>query len=277
MGCNPGYIFRGELAYKKPLSSSLERLVGDLSRLQENERDCVSRFLENGGEAISKIIEEQGGHKAPKKTDVFAWLSIMRHYGKPTRIIDFTRDIRVALFWALEQHRDNGNGLDLYIYCFPCQDPTSDLDPENNKTPFDPEKLGSTVDMNKALGCELGLRWFRDHQDSYKSWARAKRQAWGWDLPAVRNPRELFQHGMFVYPFDYPTAESLPRDRSWLVNSLNPDAPDPFRINHHSSSVPPQRIRIANSLVGDLRTFAESTLKLNKAIAYVDYQRVKVD
>jgi FRG domain len=142
-GRNPGYIFRGELSFPFPLRSSLERnwLENNQGKtLLHYEKRVATDFVRTPSGIIDRATEH--GHPIGKKSEeeVFWWLSLMQHYRRGTRLLDFTRDIRFALFFALEaysqkvneDHRENG----LLIYCFPCKDLRWPNDDEINKSPF---------------------------------------------------------------------------------------------------------------------------------------------
>src|SRR5690606_16982619 len=61
--------------------------------------------------------------KLPESCETWQWLSLLQHYGHPTRLIDFTDDLWVAMFFALNPpdpqspfaiyalHFDSGNKL----------------------------------------------------------------------------------------------------------------------------------------------------------------------
>jgi hypothetical protein len=100
IGPNPGYIFRGELDYEIPLQTSLERLLKKAQSVLPRETELTESFIEGEGGRVATLIDQlnQNQH-SHHKDDVFWWLSLMGHYRKPTRSLDFTRDIRLALFF----------------------------------------------------------------------------------------------------------------------------------------------------------------------------------
>jgi len=183
VGCNPGLIFRGELNYKIPLWSKLEREIHQKDLLLSNEASIYSSFLEGEGESVAKIAEG----KPLSRNEFWWWLSLMQHYRKSTRLIDFTRDIRIALFFALEHFFDKNVTLKslcsekaLIIFCFPCRDPKHQFDPDNNKSPFKPIPGGT--DMNLALGWKVDRKWMALHNGRWQQYYGCKgnkAQSWG--------------------------------------------------------------------------------------------------
>jgi hypothetical protein len=287
-GRNPGYIFRGELAFPIPLRPSLERnwLENNQGKnscttleLLQYEKTLATEFARTAPGIID--CATQHGHLMEKKSDqeVFWWLTLMQHYRRGTRLLDFTRDIRFALFFALEafcrkvnaEYRKKG----LLIYCFPCRDLRGPYDDEINKSPFR-HKFESTVepiDMNLAIGCQIGFEWMKTHQRTFEKRYSSPEQAFGWDRAYYPNPRLSFQKGMLVYPYK---TESILIERSgpsWLTQCLRINASDPFHLGSAKDELPPIRIRISDKSVCPLLEYVQDVFGLTPGKVYLDCGR----
>ncbi len=99
------YLFRGQADATWQLQSSLERVIGPAwgaDKARQFEDFSLKQFC-------SKFHLYDRENVQP--TSKLAWLSIMQHYGVPTRLLDFTESPYVALYFALEAsapslHRD---------------------------------------------------------------------------------------------------------------------------------------------------------------------------
>lgn len=92
------YVYRGHANAEWLLESSLERVIGvgwsgDTAKLFEEYslNEFMSKFHLYDSENI-------------QPTSKLAWLSLMQHYGVPTRLLDFTASPYVALYFALEAY-----------------------------------------------------------------------------------------------------------------------------------------------------------------------------
>ena len=91
------FIFRGHSKREHELKSSVQRAF---------ERLNVRTDWKKGREAsILKSFRSRAHlylHHQPEKTKTLEWLSVMQHYGAPTRLLDWTYSPFVAAFFALE-------------------------------------------------------------------------------------------------------------------------------------------------------------------------------
>jgi hypothetical protein len=288
-GRNPGYIFRGELDFPTPLRSSLERHWFDNNHRDKNsctiaellsyERKLAEQFVQNVSGIIDRAIEH--GHLMEKKSEqeVYWWLSLQQHYQRGTRLLDFTLDIRFALFFALEHFCQHGNKKyrekGLLIYCFPCRDLRWPYDDEINKSPFR-HRLGNTVkpiDMNLAIGCQIGIEWMKEHQPTFEKRYSSPVQPFGWDRAYHPNPRLSFQKGMLVYPYKIESISIDSSGPSWLTQCLRSNASDPFHLGPAEDELPPLTIRISDKSVGALLEYVQDAFGLTPGNVYLDCGR----
>ncbi len=96
------YIFRGQKEATWRLRTSLERACSrfpaDFRDPPEAERRLVREFRRRLHHYLSDV---------PQREDDLEWLSLIQHYGGPTRLLDFTRSIYVAAYFALEEAEDD--------------------------------------------------------------------------------------------------------------------------------------------------------------------------
>jgi hypothetical protein len=96
------WIFRGQPDANKPLETSLRRHCKLFPNNLKDPKKAESRLLREFRRRF-----HQYSVVIPKKTDSLEWLSLMQHYGAPTRLLDFSYSILIAAYFALE--RSDGN------------------------------------------------------------------------------------------------------------------------------------------------------------------------
>lgn len=103
------FAFRGQADAGWGLRSTLERTLGNKWSAE------TARLFENYSLDVfkSKYHIYSGSEHIPNSK--FAWLSVMQHYGVPTRLIDFTTSPYIALYFALETY-DPLSNQDFAIY-----------------------------------------------------------------------------------------------------------------------------------------------------------------
>ena len=107
----PGWVFRGEKGYKQSLLTSLERFSSKASHY-----GAVPWDAQKCEQTLLREFQRRYHHYSysePEPIFDLEWLSIMRHHGAPTRLIDFTYSIYVAAYFAVEAIGENE---DSFIY-----------------------------------------------------------------------------------------------------------------------------------------------------------------
>jgi FRG domain len=92
------WIFRGHSSSSWSLDSTLERACSaqgvKTNEVAQIEEDLLIDFW--------RYYDLHSIAPPPADDDTLAWLSLMRHYGTPTRLTDFTRSLFIAAYFALE-------------------------------------------------------------------------------------------------------------------------------------------------------------------------------
>jgi len=97
------WVFRGQGSSKWGLESTLEREIAsfglDQGTAPQIERGLLRKFKRQCCHYIAHL---------PKEKDYLEWLALMRHYGAPTRLLDWTYSFFVALYFAIESANECG-------------------------------------------------------------------------------------------------------------------------------------------------------------------------
>lgn len=93
------WVFRGHRESAWELESTLERSIAKRFRVPLSELSKIEWSLIRSFQRGSHLYLEQ----PPAPDDLLEWLSVMQHYGAPTRMLDWSYSFYVAVFFALEQ------------------------------------------------------------------------------------------------------------------------------------------------------------------------------
>jgi FRG domain len=97
-----GWIYRGQSSSAWDLATSLERCCSRHEVKPKNRYALESRLIRE----FPRAMHQYAVH-IPDADAVIEWLSIMQHYGAPTRLLDFTYSIYVAAYFAVESGDDD--------------------------------------------------------------------------------------------------------------------------------------------------------------------------
>jgi hypothetical protein len=91
------WIYRGQESVDWELKSTFERAKEDINDeppCWKYEAAILREFTRRAHHYVSDL---------PKPTDILEWFSLMRHYGAPCRLVDFTYSFYVATYFALKR------------------------------------------------------------------------------------------------------------------------------------------------------------------------------
>jgi hypothetical protein len=86
-----GFLYRGQSDKKQKLESSFDRAFIASSGLTDGykrwqyEAAILREFMRRAHQYVTNV---------PKEEHLLEWLSLMRHYGAPTRLVDFTGSVK---------------------------------------------------------------------------------------------------------------------------------------------------------------------------------------
>lgn len=123
-----GYLFRGVSDVKK------HKLLPSIGRLSKFKDKPLSALVKEEKHWFKRFRLEGSRHVSGKRDD-WEWMVLARHHGLPVRILDWSRNPLVALFFALRD--DSGATAAVYAERF-----TTHINIEKEKDPFKVAKIG---------------------------------------------------------------------------------------------------------------------------------------
>lgn len=188
------WVFRGQTKAEWELKTTLEResakcknkakvkkrfpVLEDFLRThtRSNENEQIESF-----KALTQWDHYMGEHKLP-------YLAAMQHYGFPTRLLDFSRSLFVAVYFAFEDRRSRGDRAVWAIRIDPLWD--------NVKTAFGIQVDAADYEVEKRI---------LEVTDGLIDRTRPLRSSVKYGvlplLTAGNNPRLKAQNGLFLMPF----------------------------------------------------------------------------
>jgi len=94
------WVFRGQ-SQDWPLQSSLDRVRDDFQVAADRITRLEKQFITD----FKRLYPKYAPGACPELDNSQLWLSLMRHHGAPTRLLDFTFSFFIATYFALEEAR----------------------------------------------------------------------------------------------------------------------------------------------------------------------------
>lgn len=91
------WLFRGQKKTDWLLKSSLERAF-ESRKIPISRTDPIEEMILMDFKSSAHLFSSS----VPKDEDTIAWLTLIRHHGGPTRLLDFTESFYVAAYFALD-------------------------------------------------------------------------------------------------------------------------------------------------------------------------------
>jgi hypothetical protein len=206
---NPIWAFRGQSNNKWPLSTKFER-EGKKHQLNPYfyrtcEKNIIREFMRQASQYISVL---------PAKDDTIDWLSLIQHFGGPTRLLDFSYSFYVAAFFATINSE-----TDSIIWCI-------NVNSLIEKNEFFSEQLNHIGYHNTVQNCvEFANKVLASNQFDKKSKLNQISSVCVVE-PFVQQQRLGIQQGFFLFPtnieesFEFNLIRSLSIEGKNLEKSL---------------------------------------------------------
>lgn len=167
------YVFRGQQSDNWELQPSIERTISN-ELIHRYESYTIDEFKRHSFNYVDKIPQS-----------LLEWIALIQHYGGPTRLLDFTHSLFIAVFFALlktmKNYRNNkdtalwGININKLRYCI--QQQNSEILKVDNKSKilerviYDKENFNLVMYaepfyVNKRLSAQQGLFLFSTNSNS---------------------------------------------------------------------------------------------------------------
>lgn len=149
------FYFRGQKSNQWGLTPSLFRYSPRRAYWdwEELERHMVREFAQLSLPHLQQIPDKWNSRDQDMKNDNFReWLAIMQHHGVPTRLLDWTTNPLVALYFACQSiTTKNGEEIDGRVWITQQEKPYEYIFPLSGPKYFYPRTVSRNIEAQQAL------------------------------------------------------------------------------------------------------------------------------
>ena len=123
-------LYRGHRVFEWELQTSLERAVVEYVKIWDPGKALAIESMANDPPSKNWVrdteiaLTQRFRHQAirlgipelPPIWDTLGWWEVMQHNGAPTRLLDWTTSPFIALWFAVEQHKDGEGDMAFWVY-----------------------------------------------------------------------------------------------------------------------------------------------------------------
>lgn len=226
---NDGYFFRGERRSDYSLKPKIARLVAQPVTSEDGKLVLDLRYpvsIVNEREALQRFKAAARPYLNSAPDSEWDWLALAQHHGLPTRLLDWTTNPLVALYFAVGEMIDDdwlkreqlktpefkGSAA---FYVMRVKHPPLDT---LNSVPFESDGLFFASHVTPRIASQGGL--FSIQQNPYKplKWGRITKYSIPFEV-RMDMKRELALYGV-THGFIYPGLEGIAKDLEERINSF---------------------------------------------------------
>jgi len=175
------WLFRGQAKTEWTLTSSLERAF-ESRGIPLVQTDPIEEMMLMDFKSIAHLF----ANNMPKDKDTIGWLTLIRHYGGPTRLLDFTESFYIATYFALDSATE-----ECAIWAFNRADYMSNVRDVINAL-CRQLKIKASLSLEQRLD-EILMKAIRGHIHKNYLFTMS---------PSQRNERQFLQQGLAMIPLN---------------------------------------------------------------------------
>lgn len=224
-----GYFFRGERRNDYSLKPKIARLVAQPVPLKDGKMVLDLRYpvsIVNEREALQRFKAAARPYLTAVPGSEWDWLALAQHHGLPTRLLDWTTNPLVALYFAVGELIDDNwlkreqmstqefNGAAAFYVMRVKHPPLNTL----TSDPFESNGLFFASHVTPRIASQGGLFSIQQNPFEPLKWGKITKYSIPFEV-RMDMKRELALYGV-THAFIYPGLEGIAKDLQERINSF---------------------------------------------------------